>query len=143
MESTLQKISRKTGKKMSQCKCQLCKKQCQVSPCLGTPDDIGRIISAGYKDQLAITEWAAGIMMGVTNEVILVVAPLFDRAKGACTFYENGLCTLHDRGLKPTEGKLSHHTTSVSNFDPKKSLAWAVAKEWWGMTETEVEAMLK
>ena len=38
--------------------------------------------------------------------------------------------TLHDRGLKPTEGRLSHHTLTEESFDFSKSLAWNVAREW-------------
>lgn len=44
--------------------------------------------------------------------------------------FENGLCILHDKGLKPTEGRLSHHTVRKDNFNPAMSIAWNVAKEW-------------
>ena len=47
-----------------------------------------------------------------------------------CSFFHNGLCELHDRGLKPTEGRLSHHSTRIDNFKASKSIAWNVAKEW-------------
>ena len=77
-ESTLQKIARKTGRKVSFCKCNECKKQC-TTPCLGTPEDIEKII---------------------------------------------------DAGLKPTEGKLSHHSTRIDNFKASKSISWQIAKEW-------------
>ena len=33
-------------------------------------------------------------------------------------------------GLKPTEGKLSHHSIRLDNFKPSKCIAWNVAKEW-------------
>lgn len=46
--------------------------------------------------------------------------------------------SLHDRGLKPTEGRLSHHSIKLDNFVPKKSLAWLVAKEW-----IKLEGLLK
>lgn len=143
MESTFQKIIRKTGKKPSECKCQQCQKQCRTCVCLGTPEDMQKLIDAGYSDRLILTAWAAGKVMGITTEVIPMVSPLYDNCKGACTFFKNGLCELHIKGLKPTEGRLSNHVATISNFDPKKSIAWAVAKEWWTMTETEVENMLK
>ena len=47
-----------------------------------------------------------------------------------CTFYHDGLCELHDKGLKPTEGRLSHHSMRLDNWTPKKSISWNVAKEW-------------
>lgn len=68
-ETVLQRIMRKTGRKPCQCKCSLCKEQCHT-PCLGTPEDIEKIIDAGYGDKLEITYWAVGIIMGVTKNVI-------------------------------------------------------------------------
>ena len=47
-----------------------------------------------------------------------------------CIFFKDGLCELHDLGLKPLEGRLSHHSIKIDNFNPKKSLAWLIAKEW-------------
>ena len=47
-----------------------------------------------------------------------------------CALFENGLCQLHDLNLKPTEGRLSHHTIMQENFDFDKSLTWQVAKTW-------------
>ncbi len=141
MESTFQKISRKTGKKPSSCKCQLCKSQCRT-PCLPTPEDVQWLTDAGYADRLMITDWGAGIMMGVYQKVITMIAPRKE-ANGYCTFYRDGLCELHDKRLKPTEGKLSHHTTSRTNFDPKRSLAWNVAKEWLQLSEYQVHEMLE
>ena len=52
METSLQRIMRKTGRRPIECKCQKCKQQCKT-PCLGTPEDILRLIKAGYKDRLA------------------------------------------------------------------------------------------
>jgi len=129
-ESTFAKIIRKTGRKPVSCKCNDCKKQCTVSPCLGTPDDIEKIIDAGYGDKVFPTDWAAGILMRVTEDIVPMFQLEYDVQKGHCVLFENGLCKLHDLGLKPTEGKLSHHSTKVDNFVPKKSLGWAVAKEW-------------
>lgn len=129
-ESPFEKIIRKTGRKPVSCKCELCKNQCRSNPCLGTPQDIEKIIDAGYADRIFLTDWAAGIMMGVTNEVIEMYQPEYDDNKKSCTFFNNGLCDLHDKGLKPTEGKLSHHSHKADNFNPKKSLAWNVAKTW-------------
>lgn len=129
METTLQKIIRKTGKKITQCKCHQCRKQC-AHPCIGTPDDMVRIAAAGYKDRLNEISWETGITFGLCNQPIIMVAPVYDQAKKSCTFFTNGLCELHHLGLKPTEGKLSHHSTTAETFNPRKSIAWACAKEW-------------
>lgn len=126
-ETQMQRIIRKTGRKPVECKCALCKMQCHT-PCLGTPQDIERLIDAGYADRLKLTYWAAGMIMGVIDRPI----PMLQAAAGDeyCTFFQNGLCELHTLGLKPTEGKLSHHSIRLDNFKPSKSLSWNVAKEW-------------
>lgn len=138
--SPLQRIMIKTGRKPIECKCHLCKRQCHT-PCLGTPQDILRLMDAGYTDRLKLTEWLAGMMMGVTKVPIPLIQPeCLDGAFGGtidlgvkshCTFQrEDGLCELHDKGLKPTEGRLSHHSTKIDNFKPSKSIGWAVVQEW-------------
>ena len=100
-ETPLQRIIRKTGRKPVQCKCQckckLCKQQCHT-PCLGTPQDILKLIEAGYKDRLAPTDWYVGIIMGVTEMSIPMVQA---KQEGDwCTFYKDGLCELHDAGRR-------------------------------------------
>ncbi len=126
-ESQLHYIIRKTGRKPISCKCKLCQQQCHQA-CLGTPQDIMRLIEAGYKDRLAPTAWVAGMMMGCTDHIVPMVQPLVDGEW--CTFFHDGLCELHDKGLKPTEGKLSHHSMRLADWTPKKSIAWNVAQEW-------------
>ena len=73
----------------------------------------------------------------------MFITPLFDKDKQACTFFTNGLCELHDSGLKPTVGKLSHHTTKLEDFNPKKSIAKFVLDEWDGFDETKIIKMFK
>lgn len=134
-ESPFQRIIRKTGRKPTQCKCRLCKEQCH-QPCLGTPQDILRIIDAGFADKLAPTMWAAGLLMGVTDRVVPMIQA--STVGDWCVFYHDGLCELHDKELKPTEGRLSHHSIRIDNFKPGKSLAWNVAKEWLDPDNGEV-----
>ena len=127
-ESQMQRIIRRTGRKPIQCKCALCQKQCQTAPCLGTPQDILKLVKAGYAERLALTDWYAGMTMGLVDHPIPMLQA--KEENGRCTFYHDGLCELHDKGLKPTEGKLSHHTTKMDNWTPRKSISWNVAKEW-------------
>lgn len=134
-ENQMQRIIRKTGRKLCECRCNQCKQQCHT-PCLGTPQDIERLIEAGYADQLDITFWCAGMVMGIVNFPVPMVQAI---TKGEfCIFYHNGLCDLHDKGLKPTEGKLSHHSIRIDNFKSSKSIAWNVAKEWLDKDNLEV-----
>ena len=126
--STFSYISRKCGRKLTECKCVRCRNQCHT-PCLGTPEDISKLIEAGYQDRLAPTQWMVGMLMKVHDRPILMVQPKVE-GNGWCTFYHDGLCELHDLGLKPTEGKLSHHTTALDSLCFRRNPAWLVAKEW-------------
>ena len=126
-ETQLHRIIRKTGRKPCECKCSLCKMQCHT-PCLGTPQDIENLIDAGYADNLAPTLWGVGMIMGVIDIPIPMIQAI--AGKEYCVFSHNGLCELHDKGLKPTEGRLSHHSTRINNFKASKSISWNVAKEW-------------
>lgn len=65
-ETRLHRIIRKTGRKPCGCKCSSCKMQCHT-PCLGTTQDIGNLIDAGYTDKLAPALWEAGMMIGVID----------------------------------------------------------------------------
>lgn len=129
MEKQFNRIARKTGRKISFCKCNECKKQCAI-PCLGTPQDIEKIIDAGHNDKIFETDWYVGMIMGIIDKPIFMYQAELVESTGFCVFFENGLCKLHDSGLKPTEGKLSHHSTKIDNFKPNKSLSWMIAKEW-------------
>ena len=128
-ESQFEYIIRKTGRKPVECRCKLCQAQCRATSCLGTPQDILKIVKAGYADRIVVSEWAAGIIMGVTKKTIYMFQPRFTEEEG-CTFFHDGLCELHDKGLKPTEGRLSHHTQRIDNFVKSKSISWNVAQEW-------------
>lgn len=131
-ETTFERIIRKSGMKPSFCKCEKCKSQCHA-PCLGTPEDMFKIIGAGYEKRVG-----ARIIEGTE-----VITPLYDPDKKACTFFTNGLCELHDSGLKPTVGKLSHHSTTLENFNPKKSVQRFVLDEWKNITQQQIQTFIE
>lgn len=112
------------------CKCNLCKLQC-AQPCWGTPEDMQNIIDAGFMKRC---------MVQVYGE-IMFVTPLMDNEKKSCTFFTNGLCELHDSGLKPTVGKLSHHSTTMEGFKPNKSIAKFVLDEWKKVNPNDIPNM--
>lgn len=86
------------------CTCDKCKNMCKVS-CIGTPKDIEAIIDAGYADRLKETMWMVGYL-AVKEKPIAMIQPT--EKDGWCVFRRpDGLCELHDRGLKPTEGVLA------------------------------------
>ena len=138
-ESTYQKIIRKTGRKPIECKCQACKQQCKT-PCLGTPQDIMKIIESGFGDRLFRTHWAVGLLLGHLDTTVPMVQA--EQTPNGCIFHKNGLCELHILGLKPTEGKLSHHSIREDNFKLSKSLSWNVAREWVVAENAEIVATI-
>lgn len=127
METALQRIIRKTGRKPVECRCARCREQCRT-PCLGTPEDILSLLKAGYKERLAPTLWGVGLVLRRIPYVVPMIQAR--RINGYCIFFRNGLCELHDAGLKPTEGRLSHHTITRENLKFGSSLSWNVAREW-------------
>lgn len=114
------------------CKCNLCKSQCKA-PCGGTPEDMFKIIAAGYANRVMYTKF----------DGVQILMPLFDKEKKSCTFFTNGLCELHDSGLKPTVGKLSHHSTSLENFNPKKSVMKFVLDEWKVLGNGDIQGLIE
>lgn len=128
------KIIRITGKKPTECSCAFCRSRCKT-PCLGTPDDIIKIIDAGYSDKLKLSLWSVGFLLGLVPFPIPMIQPAYSNE--GCAFFINGLCELHSKGLKPTEGKLTYHTLSMEDTDFRLSISWNVAKEW--LLEENVE----
>lgn len=113
------------------CTCDTCKSMCLKQPCLGTPEDIAKLFEAGHNSKLARSVWMVGLVTGTVDRPIDMIQPLADET-GKCSFLDdNGLCTLHDSGLKPTEGKLSHHTDG-ENFtgDFRDTINYKVAMSW-------------
>lgn len=91
----IDKISRATGRYPVSCDCPRCRRQC-LTPCLGTPEDIWRLIEAGYEERLRITFWAVGMLVGAIPFPILMVQA--HQTEHGCIFWKNGLCELHGQG---------------------------------------------
>jgi hypothetical protein len=86
---------------------------CRRRPCWPTPADAARLIDAGLAGRLMVDWW---FDTGQDRTVWLLSPAIQGREarpapaipSGVCTFLdERGLCGLHERGLKPTEGQLS------------------------------------
>ena len=131
-EEVFERIANQIGRHNVYCNCEKCKRMCQRTPCLGTPHDILALIEAGYIDKVCYTEWAAGMILGHTRQPIPMVQLKSTGSKvdGCCICYHDGKCELHENGLKPTEGKLSHHEVSVRELQKEYNLTYQVAIEW-------------
>lgn len=122
-------IARVSGVTPCQCSCEKCKSLCHT-PCLGTPEDIEALIQKGYGDRLVFTSWGVGVLAGLTDKVIKMVQPRLE-PNGWCTFRrEDGLCELHDKGLKPLEGKLASCKPKPAGWSLQKDFTWLIAQTW-------------
>ena len=132
-EEVFNRIANRIGKQPISCNCEKCRQMCQRTPCLGTPQDILAIIEAGYVDKVCYTEWAAGMYLGHIARPIPMVqikSISVGTKDGCCVFFHDGKCDLHESGLKPTEGRLSHHEVSVLELRKEYNLTYQVAIEW-------------
>jgi hypothetical protein len=113
----------------NKCSCNTCKSMCRRSPCIGTPADMLALINAGFTDKLCLTEWLAGKAAGVLPELHMVT-PLYDYDHGCCSFLTGeGLCQLHDLGLKPIEGKLAS-CKNKGTAQVKHHVTFMVGRSW-------------
>ena len=114
---------------MKSCTCETCKAMCE-RPCWPTPKEAEKLIEAGFGNRLMEDYWA-----GNSGNVSILCPALVGSeghaapswARGKCTFQDkNGLCELHDLGLKPIEGRLA----DCQNEDATKNLHEMVMVAW-------------
>lgn len=120
-------LIRQTEYRPIDCNCIQCQKQCKT-PCLGTPDDILLLINNGYKEKLSKTLWCVGMLTGHLRAPVAMVQSI--KTDKGCTFFKDGLCELHDLGLKPTEGRFSYHTNPKDIKLVTDTISWNVAMQW-------------
>lgn len=101
-----------------ECDCDFCRIMCHA-PCIGSVEDLEKIIDAGFADRLCFDDLPSIIDAGD------FLKPALKGNEGGrsewntssdegCTFWKNGKCELHDKNLKPILGQLSHHTRRVN-----------------------------
>ena len=105
---------------------------CKERPCWGTPDEIEKIIEAGYADKLMEDYWAG-------SPDIYLAAPAIRRYEGRrapfmpigeCAFLENDLCILHDAGLKPLEGRAAPCGSNEDAPHEGTKIRAYIVREW-------------
>lgn len=119
-------ISKLTGNTPNECSCPSCVKMCLRCPCLGTPNDILRLINNGYSDSVVATMWAAGLVSPYQSLPPIPMVQLKQEEDGRCTLFQDGKCSIHLLGIKPTEGVLAN----CSPHPSKIPLSTVVAFSW-------------
>src|SRR5215217_5257258 len=108
--SDFEEIKRATGNVENSCACNICKNMCKTAPCIGTPDDMLRIINNGHIAKVSPSIYMTAMVIENLGYPINLAAPRRND-NGSCSFHtKDGLCEIHD--IKPTEGKLVAHSTT-------------------------------
>lgn len=102
-----------TDFKSCECSCKTCQGLCEMVPCMATPQEIKALIDAGHIDDLAPTIHWAALKFGLPPvECVMIV----EREGGGCSMLKDGKCTLHDKGLKPSEGRFATCKDDTASF---------------------------
>jgi Fe-S-cluster containining protein len=119
--------------KTNECSCATCVGMCEHRPCWGTPEEIEKIIEAGLGDRLMNDYWIESPQdVQIFSPAIVGyegrTAPFMPI--GACTFLKNGLCELHDKGLKPLEGRTATCKSSKQAREQHNKVRKFIVDEW-------------
>ena len=126
------------------CSCEACKNMCH-RPCWPTPAEAHALMDAGFAARLMADYWSAAdhdirILCGALKGCEGHAAPYLPESEEGCTFWNaQGLCDLHDLGLKPLEGRLAIHgaPTTRRSLHEEVALLWdneegrAAVDRWW------------
>jgi hypothetical protein len=92
-------------------------RMCYHTPCIGTVDDIEKLIDAGYAKNLMLDWFSGGTRdQNPFTEDILYLCPAVIGSEGRqakfartgrCNLLVNNQCSVHDKNLKPIQGKLA------------------------------------
>ena len=129
------------------CSCNTCKGMC-MRPCWPTPAEAQKLIKAGHGARLMMDWWEGG---GPNGSNIEILAPASSGYEGgtapysanssACNFQNaEGLCELHDSGLKPVEGRFASCKPGVTPPGLHKEVAMSWNNE---MAQAAVTAWRK
>lgn len=115
------------------CSCLVCKRMCR-RPCWPTPKEAEALIQAGFADRLML-DYHRDLKGPILSPAYVgregkegLFPMLIDNPR--CTFLDqNGLCMLHDKGLKPLEGRIATCREQDRTYLPRE-LHLAVGKTW-------------
>lgn len=125
------------------CQCEKCVKICEQRPCWPTPQEALKLVESGFRDRLMVDYW-------VDNYgEIFVLSPAIRGYEGCdapflplgkCTFLKDGLCELHDLGLKPIEGRRAGCSSGEKELLETEVIHEMVAMAWKEQTSVAIFA---
>jgi hypothetical protein len=92
----------------TECSCEVCVRLCHGHTCIGTPDEIEKLMDMGYS-KLFYREY---MWIPNSNDAgVAVLRPdvVHDNWSYPCAFLKDGKCIIH--AIKPLEGRLVNHDT--------------------------------
>lgn len=122
------------------CDCPACRSMCR-RPCWPIPSEVRALIDAGYGNRLMLDYWVGDFSGEYLRDNTYIICPANPGHEGStapdygfslflsplhtgCVFQKSGLCELHERKLKPAEGRAAHHAV----YQPE--LHKDVARHW-------------
>lgn len=115
----------------TECSCDKCQYMCHA-PCCPTPSEVEKLIKMGFGPRLMLDDDPADINPEPIIKPALKGyegkrAPYNVASELGCTFWKDGKCELHTKGLKPFTGRYTHHNISNEHW---KAVCEKVTKSW-------------
>lgn len=103
---------------------------CRQVPCLGTPDDMARLIRTGYGDMLC-RSLVVGIERGTKTSAQhhLPIVQLRHN-DGGCVMFQRGECLLRHAGLTPIQGRIHNAAGEILDRDMKHLVILRIVSAW-------------
>lgn len=122
----------------SNCDCINCQNMCQA-PCCMSVEDAEKLIDAGYANRLMFDDLPSypdggDVLKPAMKGYEGKQSPWATRSEKGCTFWTSEKkCELHDKGLKPIQGKIAHHALyrTAKKFDRYEKVLSKTLKEDW------------
>lgn len=119
--------------KTSTCTCDTCVEMCSNRPCWPTPAESKAIQDAGYSSRLMRDYWVSDSHFDHDVDMLVPAIVGYEGGTaptwptGQCTFLKDGKCELHDKGLKPLEGRVMDH---LSTYEDSQMVRLFIVNEW-------------
>lgn len=120
---------KKNDRKFHECSCGECKKMCERTPCWPIPGDIEKLFETKYIKKFRLICFEVGDGVNPMRKDVDMPLPITKRKEsyyhGECIFSDkDGLCILHNEGLKPYGGKAAIHEDDQPDIRPD------ILREW-------------
>lgn len=106
-----------------ECNCAICVKMCHA-PCCGLVIEIEELIKRGFGDRLMLDDYETDEIDDFPFIFIKPALKGYESRRGpyslasieGCTFWKNNKCELHDKNLKPFQGRIASHKLPFSDI---------------------------